>query len=79
MVLVILCVEPIYPKYSGVLKICLALRYCFVFEVLGSESVKRYVFVNLFIHVPIYLFIYTIFKQVYTFIYAIFKEVYSFS
>ena len=33
----ILCVEPIYPQYSGVLETCLALRYCF-FEVLGSES-----------------------------------------
>ena len=39
MVLEILCVEPIYPQYSGVLEICLALRYWF-FEVLGSESVK---------------------------------------
>ena len=36
----ILCVEPIYPQYSGVLETCLALRYWFV-EVLGSESVKR--------------------------------------
>ena len=27
MVLVILCVEPIYPQYSGVLETCLALRY----------------------------------------------------
>ena len=35
----ILCVEPIYPYYSGVLETCLALRYWF-FEVLGSESVK---------------------------------------
>ena len=35
----ILCVEPIYPQYSGVLETCLALRYWF-FEVLGSESVK---------------------------------------
>ena len=40
MVLEILCVEPIYPQYSGVLETCLALRYCF-FEVLGSESVKQ--------------------------------------
>ena len=39
MVLEILCVEPIYPQYSGVLETCLALRYWF-FEVLGSESVK---------------------------------------
>ena len=38
-VLEILCVEPIYPQYSGVLETCLALRYWF-FEVLGSESVK---------------------------------------
>ena len=37
--MVILCVEPIYPQYSGVLETCLALRYWF-FEVLGSESVK---------------------------------------
>ena len=37
MVLEILCVEPIYPQYSGVLETYLALRYCF-FEVLGSES-----------------------------------------
>ena len=43
MVLEILCVEPIYPQYSGVLKTCLALRYWF-FEVLGSESVKRKAF-----------------------------------
>ena len=35
----ILCVEPIYPQYSGVFETCLALRYWF-FEVLGSESVK---------------------------------------
>ena len=35
----ILCVEPIYPQYPGVLETCLALRYWF-FEVLGSESVK---------------------------------------
>ena len=33
----ILCVEPLYPQYSGVLETCLALRYWF-FEVLGSES-----------------------------------------
>ena len=39
MVLEILCVEPIYPQYSGVLETCLALRY-WIFEVLGSESVK---------------------------------------
>ena len=39
MVLGILCVEPIYSQYSGVLEPCLALRYWF-FEVLGSESVK---------------------------------------
>ena len=39
MVLEILCVEPIYPQYSGVLETCLALRYWF-FEVLGSESVN---------------------------------------
>ena len=39
MVLEILCVEPIYPQYPGVLETCLALRYWF-FEVLGSESVK---------------------------------------
>ena len=39
MVLEILCVESIYPKYPGVLETCLALRYWF-FEVLGSESVK---------------------------------------
>ena len=38
MVLEILCVEPIYPHYLGVLETCLALRYWF-FEVLGSESV----------------------------------------
>ena len=41
MVLEIVCVEPIYPQYSGVLETYLALRYWF-FEVLGSESVKRY-------------------------------------
>ena len=40
MVLEILCVEPIYPQYSGVLETCLALRYWF-FEVLGSKSVKE--------------------------------------
>ena len=39
MVLEILCVEPIYPQYSGVLETCSALRYWF-FEVLGSKSVK---------------------------------------
>ena len=39
MVLELLCVEPIYPQYSGVLETCVALRYCF-FEVLGSESVN---------------------------------------
>ena len=39
MVLEIICVEPMYPQYSGVLETCLALRYCF-FEVLGSENVK---------------------------------------
>ena len=39
LVLEILCVEPIYPQYSRVLETCLALRY-WVFEVLGSESVK---------------------------------------
>ena len=38
MVLEILCVEPIYPQYSGVLETCLALWYWF-FEVLHSESV----------------------------------------
>ena len=42
MVLEILCVEPIYPQYSGVLETCLALRYCF-FEVFGSESAKKQV------------------------------------
>ena len=41
MVLEILCVEPIYPQYSGVLETCLALRYWF-FEVLGGESVKLF-------------------------------------
>ena len=40
MVLEILCVEPIYPQYSGVLETCLALSYWF-FEVLGSKSVRR--------------------------------------
>ena len=40
MVLVILCVEPIYPQYSGVLETCLALRYRF-FAVLCSESVLK--------------------------------------
>ena len=35
----ILCVEPIYPQYLGVLETLLVLRYWF-FEVLGSESVK---------------------------------------
>ena len=35
----ILCVEPIYPQYPGVLETCLALRYWF-FDVLGSESVN---------------------------------------
>ena len=30
MVLEILCVEPIYPQYSGVLETCLALRYWFL-------------------------------------------------
>ena len=44
MVLEILCVEPIYPQYSGFLETCLALRYWF-FEVLGSESVRQ---INLF-------------------------------
>ena len=39
MVLGIICVEPIYPQYPGVLETCLALRYWF-FEVLGSESAK---------------------------------------
>ena len=39
MVLELVCVEPIYPQYSGVLETCLALRYWF-FEVLGSESVR---------------------------------------
>ena len=39
MVLGILCVEPIYHQYSGVLETGLALRYWF-FEVLGSESFK---------------------------------------
>ena len=39
MVLEILCIEPIYPQYSGVIETCLALRYWF-FEVLGSESVN---------------------------------------
>ena len=41
MVLEILCVETIYPQYSGVLETCLALRSWF-FEGLGSESVKVY-------------------------------------
>ena len=41
MVLEILCVEPIYPQYSGVLETCFALRYWF-FEVLGSESVNAF-------------------------------------
>ena len=40
MVLEILCVEPIYTQYSGLLKTRLALR-CWFFEVLGSESVKQ--------------------------------------
>ena len=40
MVLEILCVEPIYPQYPGVLETCLTLRYWF-FELLGSESVKK--------------------------------------
>ena len=40
MVLEILCNEPTYPQYSGILVTCLALRYWF-FEVLGSESVKQ--------------------------------------
>ena len=35
----IVCVDPIYPQYSGGFETCLALRYWF-FEVLGSESVK---------------------------------------
>ena len=39
MVLELLCVEPIYPQYSGVLETCVALKYWF-FEVLGSESVN---------------------------------------
>ena len=39
MVLALLCVEPIYPQYSGVLETCVAQRYWF-FEVLGSESVN---------------------------------------
>ena len=42
MVLRILCVEPIYPQYSGVLESCLTLRYWF-FEVLGSESAKTFI------------------------------------
>ena len=41
-----LCVEPIYPQYSGVLETCLALRYWF-FEVLGSESVKAINYVQI--------------------------------
>ena len=39
MALELLCVEPIYPQYSGVLETCVALRY-WLFEVLGSESVN---------------------------------------
>ena len=39
MVLEILCVEPIYPKYPGALKTCLAMGYWF-FEVLGGVSVN---------------------------------------
>ena len=35
----LLCVDPIYPQYSGVLETCVALGYWF-FEVLGSESVN---------------------------------------
>ena len=38
MVLEILCYEPIYPQFSGVIETCLALGYWF-FEVLCSESV----------------------------------------
>ena len=41
MVLEILCVEPIYPQYSGAHETCLALWYSF-FEVLGSESVESF-------------------------------------
>ena len=37
----ILCVEAIYPQYSGVIETFLALRYWF-FEVLGSESVSMF-------------------------------------
>ena len=36
----VLCVEPTYPQYSGVLEACLALRCWWFFEVLGSVSVK---------------------------------------
>ena len=43
MILEILCNEPIYTFYSGVLETCLALRYWF-FEVLGSESVKAHLY-----------------------------------
>ena len=39
MVLEILCFEPIYTQYSGVLETCLTLRYWFL-EVLGSERIK---------------------------------------
>ena len=39
MVLEILCVEPIYPQYSGVLETCFGTEVLFL-EVLGSESVK---------------------------------------
>ena len=39
LVIGLLCVEPIYPQYSGVLGTCQALRYWF-FDVLGSETVK---------------------------------------
>ena len=54
MVLEILCVEPIYPQYSGVLETCLALRYWF-FEVLGSESVKY----SSYFHIMLKLFFLT--------------------
>ena len=53
MILEILCVEPMYPFYSGVLETCLALRYWF-FDVLGSESVKAHLYLYMLRRVKFY-------------------------
>ena len=41
MVLEILCAEPIYPQYLRVLELDMLGTEVLVFEVLGSESVKK--------------------------------------